>query len=161
MAHDAMRHLEQIVMLQVIDSKWKEHLLGMDHLREGIHLRAYAQRDPLVEYQHEGFELFQEMISSIKEAIVEYMFKVQVAPEKTFLPREILRGGEEEFRRFVPFETEREPAMAGGRAEPVGAETSPQPGLKPTPYRRGGKKIGRNDPCPCGSGKKYKKCCGR
>jgi len=94
-AHDAMRHLEQIVMLQVIDSKWKEHLLGMDHLREGIHLRAYAQRDPLVEYQHEGFELFQEMISSIKETIVEYMFKVQVAPDKTFLPQEILRGGEE------------------------------------------------------------------
>ncbi len=155
------RNLEQIVMLQITDSKWKEHLLGMDHLREGIHLRAYAQKDPLIEYQHEGFDLFQEMISSIKETIVEYMFKAQVAPEKTFLPHEILRGGEEELKRFTPFQREREPAMAGARAEPAGAEASPPPGVKATPYKREKKKVGRNDPCPCGSGKKHKKCCGK
>ncbi len=161
LGHDVMCQLEEIVMLQVIDSKWKEHLLAMDHLREGIHLRAYGQRDPIIEYQHEGFELFQEMILSIKEAIVEYMFKAQVAPEKTFIPHEILRGGEEEFRRFSPFQTEREPAMASARTQSEMEESPPQPGQKLTPYRREGEKIGRNDPCPCGSGKKYKKCCGK
>lgn len=154
-----MRHLEQILMLEIVDSKWKDHLLSMDHLREGIHLRAYGQRDPLVEYQNEGFELFQRMVSNIKETIVEYMFKVRVAPEKLALLPHSAWQGEEQLRSFVPFEAGK-PVPGVPQAGEARAE-APQPGVKSTPYRREGKKVGRNDPCPCGSGKKYKKCCGK
>ncbi len=158
---ELMRHVGQVVMLQVIDSKWKEHLLGMDHLREGIHLRAYGQKDPLVEYQHEGFDLFQEMVGSIKESIVEYLFKAHVSAEMgEMLPQRVLQG-EEHLTEFTPFQTEKEPAGAGVRREPAMGEVPSQPGVKAAPYRREGKKAGRNDPCPCGSGKKYKKCCGK
>ena len=162
LGNDVMHHFEQFLMLQVIDSKWKEHLLAMDHLREGIHLRAYGQRDPLVEYQNEGFEIFSQMISNIKESIVEYMFKMQVVSEEKLLPHEVLRGGEEEFERLVPFKTDKKPGMASlPHVREDGEESSPQPGLKLTPYKREVEKVGRNDPCPCGSGKKYKKCCGK
>jgi len=131
------RELERIVMLQTVDNLWKDHLLNMDHLKEGIGLRGYAQQDPLLIYKKEGFEMFNEMVSSVKEEALEILFRIQIAePEKiTDLrqPKEqqlIFSGGDE-------------------------AET------KKGPVKRTQKKVGRNAPCPCGSGKKYKKCCGK
>ena len=124
-----MRQLERLVLLRVIDSKWMDHLRDMDEVRTGIGLRAYGQRDPLLEYKFEAFELFQAMVNSIREDSLRFLLRVRlVRPEEA--PRQ------------RPMVTNREPG--GGR----------QP-------RRVGDKVGRNDPCPCGSGKKYKKCCGR
>jgi len=126
---ELMREIERAVMLQVVDSKWMDHLDAMDMLREGIGLRAYGQRDPLVEYRREGYEMFQDMINAIQEDIVRYLMRV--TPKVTEAVRE-------EPQNVTTNRDEEEPAR------PV--HTGPQ--------------VGRNDPCPCGSGKKYKKCCG-
>ncbi|KXG78083.1 Protein translocase subunit SecA [Fervidicola ferrireducens] len=127
---ETMRELERVIMLRVVDQKWMDHIDAMDQLREGIGLRAYGQRDPLVEYKIEGYEMFQEMIKSIQEDTLRYLFRVQVkaAPQRREMARNLSysHGGSE-------------------KQQPV----------------KKGEKIGRNDPCPCGSGKKYKKCCGR
>jgi preprotein translocase subunit SecA len=124
-----MRQLERLVLLRVIDSKWMDHLRDMDEVRTGIGLRAYGQRDPLLEYKFEAFELFQAMVNSIREDSLRFLLRVRlVRPEEA--PRQ------------RPMVTNREP---GGGHQP----------------RRVANKVGRNDPCPCGSGKKYKKCCGR
>lgn len=137
---DIMRYLEKMILLQTLDTLWKEHLLGMDHLKEGIGLRGYAQRDPLREYQKEGYELFVVLTQRIRSEALEKLFRVQVAPE----PAQ---------------EASRRPAqrLTLGRGG-MGGQQSAQ---EPKTVRRAGQKIGRNDPCPCGSGKKYKKCCGR
>ncbi|HHY91705.1 MAG TPA: preprotein translocase subunit SecA, partial [Firmicutes bacterium] len=132
---DTLRELERVVLLRVVDSKWMEHLDNMDDLREGIGLRAYGQHDPLVEYKREAYEMFQGMVARIQEDAVRYLFKVRVEKEKP-----------------AP---ERRSAFRNVSTNTAG-ENGPQ-----QPFRRQGKKIGRNDPCPCGSGKKYKKCCGR
>jgi preprotein translocase subunit SecA len=129
-------------MLQTIDALWKEHLLAMDHLKEGIGLRGYGQRNPLQEYQKEGFSMFEEMIDLIHRDVVEKVFTVQVAREAD-LDRLEAR------RRPQPTQM----VMSGGGAEPAKAKA-------PTPQRRDQAKVGRNDPCPCGSGKKFKKCHG-
>ncbi len=131
---EMMRFLERRVVLQVVDNCWKEHLYDIDQLRKGIGLRAYGQKDPLVEYQHEAFRLFSNMIMRIKEEVGGYLFKVKMAAPPQAQPR---------------------PRPAPGQsiaARPVIAAAKPQPQKLD--------KIGRNDPCPCGSGKKYKKCCG-
>ena len=128
----AMRELERIVMLRVIDSKWIEQLDNMDNLRDGIGLRGYGGRDPLIEYKIEGYGMFQEMMSAAREEIAGLILKVQ-----------IVREGEELMQR--------KRQLSYGPAAPSG---------KAAPHERG-EKVGRNDPCPCGSGKKYKKCCGR
>ncbi|MEA3416525.1 MAG: preprotein translocase subunit SecA [Thermodesulfobacteriota bacterium] len=131
-----IRNLERVVMLQTVDNLWKDHLLSMDHLKEGIGLRGYAQQNPLIIYKKEGFEMFQDMISRIKEETVGILFRVQIAePEKIGSLR---RSAEQNLVFSSGDDTERK-----------------------KPVRRTQKKIGRNDPCPCGSGKKYKKCCGR
>ena len=131
------RNLERIVMLQTVDNLWKDHLLSMDHLKEGIGLRGYAQQNPLIIYKKEGFEMFQDMISRIKKETVGILFRVQITePERI----DDLRRPEEQKLVF----------SSGDDA-----------GVKKKPVRRTEKKIGRNSPCPCGSGKKYKKCCGR
>ncbi|MBC8199523.1 MAG: preprotein translocase subunit SecA [Desulfobacterales bacterium] len=131
-----IRDLERIIMLQTVGNLWKDHLLSMDHLKEGIGLRGYAQQNPLIIYKKEGFEMFQDMISRIKEGTVEILFRVQIAePERI----DNLRRPEEQNLVFSSGDDT-------GRKKPV---------------RRTEKKIGRNAPCPCGSGKKYKKCCGR
>jgi len=135
---DAMRSLERMVMLQVIDTQWKDHLLSMDHLKEGIGLRGYGQRDPLTEYKREAFDLFQEMVDRIKTTVVEWLFKVEVVQESAPAPRP---------RPWVEARESR-----GEVADPVAA---PRPAVR----NASGQKVGRNDPCPCGSGKKYKKCC--
>ncbi len=132
---DGFRHLERVVMLQTVDGMWKDHLLSMDHLKEGIGLRGYAQQNPLIVYKKEGFELFQEMISRIKDEIVSILFRIQISePEKI----EDLKKPKDQKLIF------------SGGDESVSKK----------PVKREEGKIGRNDPCPCGSGKKYKKCCG-
>jgi preprotein translocase subunit SecA len=128
-------------MLQTIDGLWKDHLLGMDHLKEGIGLRGYGQRNPLQEYQKEGFAMFGEMIGRIHEDVVQKVFTVQIAREEDLARLEARR-------RPQPAQM----TMSGG-----GAAARP---AKPAGQRRDGAKVGRNDPCPCGSGKKYKKCHG-
>jgi len=130
--------LERFVMLQTVDSLWKDHLLSMDHLKEGIGLRGYAQQNPLIVYKKEGFEMFQDMIERIKEETVGILFRIQLAE-----PTEIERMHKPKEQNLV-FSGSDEGAPA-----------------KKKPVRRQKKKVGRNDPCPCGSGKKYKKCCGR
>ncbi|MCS7203292.1 MAG: preprotein translocase subunit SecA [Thermodesulfovibrio sp.] len=123
-----MREIEKMVFLHVIDTKWKDHLLGIDHLREGIGLRGYAQKDPLVEYKKEAFDLFEDMSKSIVSEILTRLYKIQVKEETQ------IKTPKQRFTR--------------------GDGDTPQPIQKL-------RKIGRNDPCPCGSGRKYKKCCGK
>ncbi len=132
---ELMRYLEKVIMLQVIDSQWKDHLLAMDHLKEGIGLRGYGQKDPLVEYKKEAFDVFAEMTSRISTEIVTRLFKIQVQA------REGLKG---------------EPV----RARPVTYNRGEASASSSQTVRRA-KKVGRNDVCPCGSGRKFKKCCGR
>lgn len=126
---ETMREIERIVMLRIVDDKWMDHLDAMDQLREGIGLRAYGQKDPLVEYKFEGYEMFQNMIYSIQDDVVRYIFRVNIAQPQQQQSRKVVEN------RY--------------------AEENPR---KPA---RKESKIGRNDPCPCNSGKKYKKCCGR
>ena len=133
---ELLRELERTVMLNVIDNRWREHLYEMDYLREGIGLRAIGQRDPLIEYKNEGFGMFQQMIAGIKEDFVRYIYHLRVAYAEPVRPRSVL-------------------VASGGSAE-----VSSEPKEKPTRERVRSDKVGRNDPCPCGSGKKYKKCCG-
>ncbi len=145
---ELMRHLERYAMLRTIDEKWKEHLYDVDQLKTGIGLRAYGQRDPLIEYKKEAFGLFTEMLQKIDEETLELMFKLQPA------------------EREAPKRREPESRMQAIHRSTVGmgyADTQPAEQVAPgkrKPVRRTGKKVGRNDPCPCGSGKKYKKCCG-
>src|SRR5262249_20682050 len=138
-----MRQLEKFVLLQTIDQLWKEHLLNMDHLKEGIGLRGYGQRNPLQEYQKEGFEMFEEMIGAIHQDAVQKVFTVQ-AVRADDLQRL------EQRRRPQPAQM----TMSGGGEAPKPAAA------RAGAARRDAPKTGRNDPCPCGSGKKYKKCHG-
>ncbi|ROQ92008.1 preprotein translocase subunit SecA [Desulfosoma caldarium] len=131
-----MRDLENYVLLQTLDSLWKDHLLNMDHLKEGIGLRGYAQQDPLVAYKREAHALFDDMIHRLKEETVRILFHVQIRQE-------------EEVQQLRQ-QHENQPMYYG----PADGPRAPQTVKK-------GKKVGRNDPCPCGSGKKYKKCCGK
>jgi preprotein translocase SecA subunit len=136
-----LRQLEKIIMLQTIDSLWKDHLLGMDHLKEGIGLRGYGQKNPLQEYQKEGFEMFEDMIHRIQEDVVQKLFTVEIARETV--------AQEIEMQQPRP-----QRMVLSHGSENVVAARAPQ-------VRRQGEKIGRNNPCPCGSGKKYKRCCGK
>jgi preprotein translocase subunit SecA len=135
---DAMRYLERMFLLSTIDALWKDHLLSMDHLKEGIGLRGYAQKDPLKEYQREGFDMFADLVGRIKEESLKRLFHVKVQRE-------------EEGRAAAP------PPVAPRRVNLSGGDISR---AGQTTQRHAKKKVGRNDPCPCGSGKKYKKCCG-
>ena len=184
---DAMRYHERMIMLSVIDAQWKDHLLSMDHLKEGIGLRGYGQHDPLIEYKRESFEMFEEMMQRFQEETVRYLYLMQILerpPDSGAMPRGVPegpfgegpeagvpslitggRGGnggngrpprqvatsvdeiEEAFQRKKKRELE-QARMAGSGDMQV------------TQVIRSGEKVGRNDPCPCGSGKKYKKCCG-
>jgi preprotein translocase subunit SecA len=132
---EIMASLEQMLMLETIDVTWKDHLLSMDHLKEGIGLRGYGQRDPLREYQREGYELFVDMIDRIKEQTVTNLYRLQLAREEDLQPM---------------VERQEKPLFFSHSGEEASA-----------PKKREGKKVGRNDPCPCGSGKKYKRCCGQ
>src|SRR5205809_6849177 len=145
LGEELMRALERHEMLIVMDTQWKDHLLSIDHLKEGIGLRGYGQRDPLTEYTKEAFDLFQDMVERVKAAVVERLFKVQVVRDAPMeLPAMAAWADARESRGELPGAPERAPAPAAPRAV---ARTE------------SGGKVGRNDPCPCGSGKKYKKCC--
>jgi len=150
---ELLRNLERMVFLQIIDSKWKDHLYAMDSLREGIGLRAYGQRDPLIEYKREAFGMFSQMISAIEEDAAQTIFKLEsVKPERfqgvfSSVPKEFSHPEADKFQ--APAQREIMPELPAGPKEHVAKPVqSHQP------------KVGRNDPCPCGSGKKYKKCCG-
>ncbi len=134
---DNFRHLERFVMLNTVDTLWKDHLLSMDHLKEGIGLRGYAQQNPLIVYKKEGFEMFQDMISRIQGETVSILLRIQPAePEK-----------------LDEYHKPKEQNLIFS-----GSDSASQ---KQAPVRRSSEKTGRNDPCPCGSGKKFKKCCGK
>jgi preprotein translocase subunit SecA len=146
-----LRHFEKAVMLKVLDEQWKDHLGTMDHLRMGIHLRGYAQKNPKQEYKREAFELFTQMLERIKREVVEILSKVQVRAE------EDVQAVEEQRRSTAPVTYQHEEAQSGVAETPAseGEEGEHQP------FVRDGRKVGRNEPCPCGSGKKYKQCHGR
>jgi len=143
-----LRNLERMVTLYILDNLWKDHLLAMDHLREGIGLRGYGQKDPLNEYKKESYELFMDMIDRLKTQVVETLFRLQVREESSTASRPLTRR---ERRRMYK---EHRGEMAAAASSGGGSETL-------QPYKREGRKIGRNEPCPCGSGKKYKHCCGK
>jgi preprotein translocase SecA subunit len=136
-----MRQLEKIIMLQTIDTLWKDHLLNMDHLKEGIGLRGYGQKNPLQEYQKEGFAMFEDMVHRIQEDVVQKLYTVEVARERVVEPLEVQQ--QQRQRMFL---------SRGGE---------PAQESRPASVKRQGEKIGRNEACPCGSGKKYKRCCGK
>ena len=173
-----LRETERMVMLNVIDNQWKDHLLSMDHLKEGIGLRGYGQKDPLVEYKKESFKLFQDMMDRIEDETIRFLFFMQPYEEHRRMDgmpfheieewqedgsaiesgasngtgdHQAAQSAFEDFTRHIQRKKEKELAdiqFVGGDGT-----TEKQPVLK-------GPKVGRNDPCPCGSGKKYKKCCG-
>ncbi|RCU49894.1 preprotein translocase subunit SecA [Corallincola holothuriorum] len=149
---DVLRHFEKAIMLQSLDSHWKEHLANMDHLRQGIHLRSYAQKNPKQEYKREAFELFSNMLEALKGDVVSIISKVQVrAQEDVDAVEAKRRENEEKARRSYQH------AQAGAIAEDQNAAADGQHGT----FIREDKKVGRNEPCPCGSGKKYKQCHGK
>jgi len=149
-----MRHFEKAVMLQVVDNLWKEHLAAMDYLRQGINLRSYAQKNPKQEYKREAFELFMRMLNRIKHETIQIISRVQVAVE------EDVRRVEEQ-RQNAP-EMQFEHASASSLLGDTPEEARPQQApAQAAPFVREGKKVGRNEPCPCGSGKKYKQCHGK
>ena len=163
---EILRRVERDVMLQIVDTEWKDHLYSLDHLKEGIGLRGYGQRDPLVEYKKESFALFQDMNARVDEVIVRYLFHLRpVANDEAPIAAPVQR-------RAAPLTLNNpgaQPASPFGASRPAPA---PAMGNAPQPARTGGDdviktvkrddpKVGRNDPCPCGSGKKYKKCHGQ
>jgi preprotein translocase subunit SecA len=173
MGAERLRFSERMIMLQLLDGQWKDHLLSMDHLKEGISLRSYGQRDPLVEYKKESFELFQNMMRRFEEETIRFMFYLQpsmgasqsaqraaapvgISEVKEDAPTPVAAGSAgtiEDFTRDVRRKKEKELSQA--RMAGAGDQSAE---VKQVVR---GKKVGRNDPCPCGSGKKHKKCCGR
>ncbi|MBB3191596.1 preprotein translocase subunit SecA [Halomonas cerina] len=155
---ELMRRFEKQVMLQVLDTRWKEHLQSMDHLRRGIHLRGYAQKNPKQEYKRESFELFQTLLTNIKADVTRILSHVQVRrPEEV---EELERQRRETLARDKTAAASRHEAPSASDRK-ASAEAVPAPGADGRPLRREGPKVGRNDPCPCGSGKKFKQCCGK
>ena len=167
---DLLRRVERDIMLQIVDTQWKDHLYSLDHLKEGIGLRGYGQRDPLVEYKKESFALFQDMKARIEEEIVRYVFWL-----RPVLNEETVTAPRPAPRRAMPITTNNpgaEPipafagvARAGGGESALARQGAPQPARTGgddvvKTVRRDEPKVGRNDPCPCGSGKKFKKCHG-
>ena len=144
MGAEVMRELERVVLLRTVDSKWMEHIDAMHELRQGVWLRAFGQRDPLIEYRYEAYEMFQEMIHSIQEEVVRLLYHLKVT-----------RAPERERAAIPTANLKQENAGAMNEAKGTAKETA---AVKKKPVTV--KKVGRNDPCPCGSGKKYKKCCG-
>jgi preprotein translocase subunit SecA len=147
---EVMRLHERYLLLQVIDQQWKDHLLMLDHLKEGIGLRGYGQRDPLIEYKKESFDLFQDMMERVQDRVVKYLWKMDVVVEREGESRG--QGGRDSetarIERMLPQAPKQQLTFSGAPKE------------APSPVKRQQGKVGRNDPCPCGSGKKYKKCHG-
>jgi preprotein translocase subunit SecA len=144
-----MRRMERALLLQILDSAWKEHLLAMDHLRSSVGLRGYAQVDPKVEYKREGMSLFESMWVSVGNYVTDLIFKMEQLDEgfvgSTWVESEAIK---EDAPAASEIARQQQAAIAGTEAD-----------KKLEPFRNRAEKIGRNDPCPCGSGKKYKQCC--
>ncbi|PAU88498.1 preprotein translocase subunit SecA [Pseudomonas sp. WN033] len=154
---EALRTFEKQMLLRVLDDRWKEHLATMDHLRQGIHLRGYAQKNPKQEYKREAFNLFEQLLDSLKHDTIRILSHVQVRREDPAEEEARMRRQAEEMARRMQFKHDQSSALdappeaEGGAAQPASA----------APVTRDGPKVGRNDPCPCGSGKKYKHCHGQ
>ena len=146
---EVMRHFEKALMLNVLDQKWKDHLASMDYLRQGIGLRGYAQKQPMQEYKRESYEMFTELLDSIKHEVVRILARVQVQAEEDVEAVDAQRRNESQM------EYRHEEAGSATGAAPEGVEIAPET------FVREGRKVGRNEPCPCGSGDKYKHCHGR
>jgi preprotein translocase subunit SecA len=144
---EAIHGYERMVMLQSLDQHWREHLAALDHLRQGIHLRGYAQKNPKQEYKREAFELFAAMLEGIKQDVTQTLMTVQIRSEEAIEAAEAPHAPENVQYHHADYEE----ALA----------SSEQQTPEHKPFVRGGEKIGRNDPCPCGSGKKYKQCHGK
>ncbi|HEY5679687.1 MAG TPA: preprotein translocase subunit SecA [Pseudomonadales bacterium] len=149
-----MRVVEKQIMLQVLDQRWKEHLAAMDYLRQSIHLRAYAQKQPKQEYKRESFQLFQELLENIKRDVIRLLCRVQIETSDEL--EEAERRRREEAERRMRYTHAESSGLDGGEQE------QPDDGAgKPETFVRSERKVGRNEPCPCGSGKKYKQCHGK
>jgi len=164
LGEERMRELEKMVMLSAIDSNWKEYLREIDDLREGISWRAYAQRDPLIEFQHEAFRMFTDLLLKIDEQIAERIMKISAMEEQ--YKKSVFRTGNETFehRGYSAIGTSssgQDDVYDKGPGSELMGMPAPAAQKQDVTYRRDVPKVGRNDPCPCGSGKKYKKCCGR
>jgi preprotein translocase subunit SecA len=148
-----LTRLERFLLLDTVDKQWKDHLLALDHLREGIGLRAYGQRNPLVEYKRESFALFEDMWERIEDHVVKFLYHAEPVEDM-----QLKRRG---FSSTTLSHPEAE-GLATSHAQQEKAANTPvgAPDARPTTVRRNQPKVGRNDPCPCGSGKKYKKCHG-
>lgn len=145
---EVMRHFEKALMLNVLDQQWKDHLANMDYLRQGIHLRGYAQKQPMQEYKRESFEMFSRLMETIQHEVVRILARVQVRAEEDVSAVEAQR------KRDTPLQFKHEQA-GQPRPEAAQGDTAVQP------FVRDGRKVGRNEPCPCGSGQKFKHCHGR
>ena len=145
---EIMHGYERLIMLQSLDTHWREHLGALDHLRQGIHLRGYAQKNPKQEYKREAFELFSNMLESVKSEVTQVLMNVQIHSEQDIEAAEAPQSPSNVQYHHADYEEALGQTEAAGIAEK-------------TPFVRGGEKIGRNDPCPCGSGKKYKQCHGK
>jgi preprotein translocase subunit SecA len=144
---EVMHGYERIIMLQSLDQHWREHLAALDHLRQGIHLRGYAQKNPKQEYKREAFELFSTMLEAIKRDVTQTLLNVQIRSEADVAAAEAPHTPENVQYHHADYEE----ALA----------STDKQAEEHKPFVRGGEKVGRNDPCPCGSGKKYKQCHGK
>jgi preprotein translocase subunit SecA len=153
-----MRHLEKAVMLQVLDSHWKDHLAAMDHLRHSIHLRGYAQKNPKQEYKREAFELFTQMLERVKTDVAMTVLRVQVRAEEDVeaVDRQRRPAGEYDYQH-----ADASALASATQPDDVDVAVADRPMATAAPFVRGERKVGRNEPCPCGSGRKYKQCHGQ
>ena len=150
--NELMRGVEKQIMLRQLDFHWKEHLAAMDHLRQGIGLRSYAQKNPKQEYKREAFEMFGEMIEQVKHDSISILSRIRIQGEEDLSELEQRRKKEQAMK----FQHAEASALGGGQSggeEPAAAAAAP--------FVRDGRKVGRNEPCPCGSGKKFKQCHGK
>ncbi len=163
-----MRELERFVILQIVDVRWREHLESMDYMREGIHLRSFAQKDPLVEYRHEGHLMFEELGREIREEVVFTLFHAEIAPQDAAELEQAQRAQNGNLSYAHETSAGADAIAAAGQTAAVGSVTTAMVsggGSTSTATQRpvvasAEEKLGRNDPCWCGSGKKFKKCHG-
>jgi preprotein translocase subunit SecA len=145
-----LSELEKYVLLQIYDSTWKDHLYSMDHLKDSVWMRSFAEKDPKTEYKREGFRMFNEMLEAIEDRVTDIIFKVHLeAGARARSVWNVSQTVHDEVGQFAMAERQRAAAQA------------PQGEVKVKQIKLEGPRVGRNDPCPCGSGKKYKKCCGK
>ena len=149
---EVMRHFEKALMLNILDQQWKDHLASMDYLRQGIHLRGYAQKQPMQEYKRESFEMFEQLMGNIQHEVVRILARVQVRAEEDVEAVDAQRRSESPMQ----FRHDQASSVPQGVQPAQGGQAKPE-----QPFVREGKKVGRNEPCPCGSGRKFKQCHGR